>query len=429
MTQDRNGVYPIVRNTGATVVIRGVFGLARVFLMLLIARRFGPDDFGRLSLALSVMEVFRVVADAGVDTVTIRRFSAGPRHASELLNNTLSLKVLAATAGYVLANLVFWLVYRDRGGLELLLIVAASLYTTLVANAFVSFFQARLEMPRIILSSLTSAIFYVAATIFGINQGWPLVVLAAVIPASELVNLCLVARAYGKRSAVHPHLDARVIKDLLKEGLPVGIAGIIVVAYSRMDNLMLGWFLGDRAVGEYAAAYRMTEPFLLVFSSLSISLFAFLAGAGTTGDAAKVKQTVFRTMAPLLGLSLGAALLLFLVSSNLIGWLSPDYQPSARVLQILCWSIVFKAINGQTTAFMNSRGKYSIIAVIALFNLGVNVFLNLLLIPRLGIAGAAAGVTATEALNTVVQVGCVLFLTGWTPGRLGEQWNPMARRP
>ena len=50
----------IIKNTSATIFIRGCFGIARILLLLLIARKFGPNDFGALSLALSVVEIFRL---------------------------------------------------------------------------------------------------------------------------------------------------------------------------------------------------------------------------------------------------------------------------------------------------------------------------------------------------------------------------------
>jgi O-antigen/teichoic acid export membrane protein len=155
----KGSLFNIARNTGATVIIRGGSGIARILLLLLIAKRFGPEDFGRLSLVLSLVEIVRVIADFGLDIVTIRRFSVNKLLSERLLGNALSLKLISATLGYIVSIVVYWLLYHDTAGVKIAFIIGASLYTSLLLNAFVSYFQANLTMSSIIISSLISVFF------------------------------------------------------------------------------------------------------------------------------------------------------------------------------------------------------------------------------------------------------------------------------
>lgn len=419
----------IVRNTASTIVIRGLFGITRILLLLLIAKRFGPEDFGRLSLVLSLVEIVRVFADFGVDIVTIRRFSLNRLLSERLLGNALSLKLISATAGYVASIVVFWLVYHNPEGLELLLIVGTSLYTSLLMNAFVSYFQANLTMSSIIISSLASAISYISLTVIGLYNGWSLIYLSAIIPVSELINLLMTATIYGRISSVVLRLDKRIILSLLKEGLPVAIGGIAVVVYSRLDNLMLGWFLGERGVGQYAASFRITEPFSLIFSSLSLSLFASMSRIGKSSDSTDARKTIFNVVAAVSSLSLVAAIFISIFSKSILGLISHEYAASVIVLQILSFSMVFKAVNAQLTAFINSRGMFSLITLIAFINLAINVAMNLLMIPIYGIMGAAIAVIVTEALNTVIQSGTVIYLFKFSFRGFRNKWAIVTNRP
>lgn len=410
----RFGLYNIIRNTGSTVVIRGLFGVARIILLLLIARKFGPAEFGRLSLVLSIIEIVRVFADFGVDLVSIRRFSVNRLLSERLLSNVLSLKLINASAGYVISAVAFWFVYQSAEGLRLLLIVAASLYTSLLLNAFASYFQANLSMSRIIASSIVSALSYVSLTLYGLYAGWPLESLAAIIPVSEAINLLMTARIYGRSASVTLRFDRRIILSLLKEGLPVAAGGIAVVVYSRLDNLMLGWFLGEKGVGEYAASYRLTEPFTLIFSSLSLSLFAYMSLLAKTASAAEVRRVVFNAVAVVAALGLAAAIIVMLFSRQIMNLISPAYSGSVMALRILGFLIIFKAVNAQFTAFVNSKGRYGIITAAAFFNLTVNIVLNLLMVPGYGIIGAAMAITVTEGLNTIIQCGIAMYLLNFT---------------
>jgi O-antigen/teichoic acid export membrane protein len=401
---------PIFKNTSSTVVIRGLFGVARILVLLLVARQFAPEEFGRLSLILSITEIFKVFADFGLDTITIRRYSM-ERHSTEnVLNTVLSMKLICATIAYAAAMVFFWFAYGSIDGLQLLFLIALTIYTTLIINAFVSYFQANLNVSRVITSNVISVVVYIALTILFLKLKYPLVAFAAIIPASELLNMVLTAQVYARITQIRLSLDWRVAKKLFRESAPVGIAGLIVVLYLRLDNMMIGWFLGEKSIGEYAAAYRITEPFFLVFSSLSVSLYAYFSAASGETSLSMIKNKLRKIIMVLFMVSAAIALILFLFAHAITGLLPAKYETSAGVLMILCWSIIFRAINPQLTAFINARGKFTMISVVAAGNLIANIILNLILIPKYGIKGAAGAVVATELLNSVFQLSCIAFV-------------------
>jgi len=405
----KGSLFSIARNTGATVIIRGGSGIARILLLLLIAKRFGPEDFGRLSLVLSLVEIIRVIADFGLDIVTIRRFSVNRLLSERLLGNTLSLKLISATLGYIASIVVYWLLYHDSEGVKLAFIIGTSLYTSLLLNAFVSYFQANLNMSSIIISSLVSALSYVSLTFFGLYRHWSLATFAVIIPAVEMINLLITSSIYGRISLVRLRFNRKIVHSLLRESIPVAVGGIAVVLYLRLDNLLVGLFLNKESVGVYSAGYRFTEPFMLIFSSLSLSIYASLSQYGKNDISKKVGQTMFRILATVIGLSSVGALLLSFFAVRLLAMISPEYHNAVTVLRILSLSIVFKALNAQLTAMINSRGRFSLITVIAIINLTINVVLNLLLIPIYGIIGAAIAVTTTEGVNTIMQLVCIKY--------------------
>ncbi|MBI3610001.1 MAG: flippase [Nitrospirae bacterium] len=408
MRNPSDRLLPIIKNTSSTILIRGLFGVARIILLLLIARKFGPADFGRLSLALSVVELFRFAADLGIDTVLIRQFSINRLSAEKLLGNSLILKLTTATAGYLATVFLFRIFYGRIDALNLLFILSATIYTTLFINAFVSYYQAKLRMAEIVGSNAMCAAAYVFLTLLGLSMNWSLATLCVIMPLSELANLYLIYKVYKRSSSLTFSFDPQIIRHLLREGFPVAFSNIMVVTYMRLDQLMLGWFKGETAIGEYAAAFRVTEPFMLVFTSLSISLYASLSGAWD-GPRARIRTTALRVIGPTVVITFCIASLLSLFSQDIMGLISKAYTHSSEALRLLGWAMMFKAVNAQLTAIINSKGLYRIITVTALLNLAINVSLNLLLIPRYGIIGAAWSVVLTEGVNTILQSGYIII--------------------
>lgn len=416
-------LFSIIKNTSATVIIRGAFGLARIVMLLLIARKFGPGEFGQLSLALSIVDILKVVADLGIDTIAIRYLAAHAERTEEFLSNVLGLKVVLSTCCFVAAPAIFSLLYGSEQGMELLAIVAFSIYTGLLVNAFVSYFQARLAMTKVVLSNLVGVGLYVALSTVGISFNWPLQAIVAAIPLAELATLLFMLRLFRKEHEIRLAFDKAIIFGALKESIYVGISGIIVVTYLRLDTLVIGALLGDSGVGEYAVAVRLVEPFLLVFSSLSISLYASLSGAWGVAPPSETRRTIKRVLVPVVLLALSAAFFLSFLGRPFISLLSPEYSKSAAVLQVLSWSLAFKAVNMQLTAMLNSLGKFRIITVVAVNNLLLSLGFNLIFISRYGILGAAATVVLVEGLNMFLQFVCFSYVTSNFLGRWLRRWK------
>jgi O-antigen/teichoic acid export membrane protein len=402
-------LFRIAKNAGYTVFIQGLMGLARTILVFVIARRFGPTDFGRLSLALSIVEIFKFVAGFGIDTVLIRQFSINKIPTNKLLSNSLILKLGTGTMGYVASLLFSWIFYSTTGVLNLLFILATMIYTTLLINVFVSYYQAELKMSEIMVSYVISGVVYVLLTLSGLFLNWSLFTLCIIMPASELLNVYIIHRIYKKTIRLSFSWDREIVLNLLREGFPVGLSGIMIIVYLRLDQLMLGWFKGGAAVGEYAAAFRVTEVFMIVFGSLSTSLYASFSGTGNSTSEG-LRSVAFKVVGYTIALTLIVAAVLSFFAHDIMNLISKAYLRSADVLPILGWALVFKAVNTQLTAIINSKGLYTVITWVALAILVINVSLNLLLIPAYGILGAASAVLLTEATNTIIQSSYVIAL-------------------
>jgi O-antigen/teichoic acid export membrane protein len=402
---------PLIKNTSSTIIIRGLSGITRVVILLLITRQFGPVEFGRLALVISVTEIFKVMADIGLDTISIRRFSIHRRLSVKIMDVVLTLKLITATAGYLLALIVFWTFYRSTSGLTLLSICALSIYTNLLINTFSSYFQATLKISDIVGSTIIGTTSYILLTLLCLYYHLSIELFALAIPASEMVTLVLTLKVYRTIHPIRFRFNRKIAMSLFRESIPAGISALIVVIYLRLDNVLIGKLIGEQGVGEYAVAYRLTEPILLLYSSLSISLYASLSKYRYAHDLSEATSFFVKLLKPVVISGVSISVLLSVFSGPITNIFSNSYKSTAFVLEILSWSILFKAINPQLTAFITARGKYRLMMTISVADLVVNISTNLILIPIYGIQGAAMAVVITEGFNTAVQSTSVYFLS------------------
>jgi O-antigen/teichoic acid export membrane protein len=183
---------------------------------------------------------------------------------------------------------------------------------------------------------------------------------------------------------------------------PRTVASIAQVAIQRIDIVLLGVLAGPAAAALYTAATRFLAFGQLGGQALNQAIESKVASLLAIGDAAGVRA-VYR------GATVWLMLLTWPVYLTFIGWapdllaiFGPGYSDAAAVIVVLSLAMLLGTAAGavDTMLVMAGRGTWTMFNASAA--LVVNVALNLALIPRFGIMGAAAAWAAAIAVNNVV---------------------------
>lgn len=401
-------------NSIFTVATRAVSGFSRAGILILIASRYGPAMFGKLVLAISMMEIFRAFSEFGIDPIAIRRFSQSALPDSRpSLGHILSAKLITATACYLLAVAIVLAITRDRIELQLAAITSASLWTANAIGAFSSYFQSQLQMSRVFWRTLCAAALYVTASGIAVSFHAPLTFVVTLLPACEALNCWFLYRTCGERPSVHFSVSETV--SLLRESLPIGLMSVMIILCFRLDSILVFKMVGSAALGLYAAGYRLVEPALMVPHAFATTLFALLCRESTESlRGRRLMVAVGRAMWPAYLFIGGTAGALIVGGGALLGHFGPAYVDAYPVLKLLSFTLVLRTINLTLTSVLNSRGRYITLAKITAANLVINLLFAVVLIPRFGIRGAALAVMIAEGVNLAAQLKSCLGLVGKT---------------
>jgi O-antigen/teichoic acid export membrane protein len=236
-----------------------------------------------------------------------------------------------------------------------------------------------------------------------------LFILIGIIPLSEGIILFLLLRRYQIQTPIRIKFNIPFIRKLLSESIYVGIAGLAVVIYLRLDNIMISRLLDLKSVGQYAFAYRLTEPFSLLFTSFGISLYASLSALSIDTKVYERFSHAKNTLIGMLIIACVGILIYIFIVRPLLPSFSVEYMRSGDVLLVLSFVLFFKALNTQLTAILNSMEKFRIVSGITFFNLVTSIVLNYFFILHYGIIGAAMAVVGTELVNSLLQASSLLF--------------------
>jgi len=197
------------------------------------------------------------------------------------------------------------------------------------------------------------------------------------------------------------HPNPRHWWPLLKSGLPFGVKGAANMFTRRFDTVFMSFVLTDAAVGWYNAPYHLILMMMLMAESMALSMYPTLVKEYDSGRGS-IQGLVQRALRYLLLLALPLAIGGMLLAPRIIILLyDQEFAPAIPVMQILVWALpcMFLAqILGRTTSTMHLEKKA---ARVSLVNALISVALNMMLVPKWGITGAAITMVVTWLIRII----------------------------
>ena len=200
---------------------------------------------------------------------------------------------------------------------------------------------------------------------------------------------------------------ARKVPSFLRTALPIAATGGIAIVYERIDLLMLSKLDSTSAAAFYGVALTALAVSAILPSIIGPAFFPLLA-AGLKDAPDLARESFFLLWRLFLLLSVPIALFLAFGSDDLVTAVLGDrYESAGTPLAIFGGCIVLGFLNYllwyALLAAYRERRRLLILAI----SLGVNVGLNVLLIPPFGPTGAALALVVSDVLIVASQTGMV----------------------
>ncbi len=189
--------------------------------------------------------------------------------------------------------------------------------------------------------------------------------------------------------------------QILKYGLYAMLAGGSFAMIQNIDTVLLKVFLGEAAVGYYGTFFGMAMVVSLPAKALSTTSYPIIAEAWKTNDLAKINKIYKKTS--LVQFLIGCLLLIGLITNwqnILILLYKPEYKNFYAVFIVIGLGFLFDITGGLNGAIISFSKHYKLVMYILVAAAILCALLNILLIPKLGMLGAAVAYSGTMfALN------------------------------
>jgi len=395
-----NTVQRIAKNMMVLFVARIVSMLFGFFYVMYTARYLGPANYGILAFALALNGIFGVIANFGLDPLTVREVARDKSLARKYLANGIVLKLMFGSLTFLIVFLVVNLLGYPEITRKVVYIITLSTIIAGISNLFNDIYQAfeRMEFMSIgqILQSVLSLTFAITAIKLGLN----VVYFAMIYLIANLVVLGYhVVIATWKFLKPKIEVDLSFWKSVVREAWPFALSSIFVGIYFWVDSVMLSYMKGDEVVGIYNAAYRLVYMLLFIPGIYFVTIYPVLSRMYLESkESLKFAYNRSLKYFAVLGVFIGVATVLFSREVILLIY-GKAYEASIPAMKILIWAVVFSFMAHSTLYTLNSINKQIIYTKATALGAVLNFILNIFAIQKWSYIGASITTVITEALG------------------------------
>lgn len=375
-----------------------IFGMITT---ILIARYLGAEQFGTYNYVVSFVSLFGVIATLGMERLVAKEVLIYPENMNEIMGSSFFLRFVGAFIVLIASVYAISIVRPDDEIVISMTVIIASALFFKSFDVIRYLFEAKSLSKYIVILNIIGIIISFIIKLILLFMKAPLIAFAfaLLIDGIFLAIGYLVLFPYKFNNIFNWKISFYRIKLLLKDGLPLILTGAVYLIFVRVDQIMLGNMAGDKSVGIYAAAVKLSESWLFVPGVIATSYFPALLNARKRDYSLYIERTQhLLNFIVLLGVFVAFLTMIFspFVIQTIFG---NDYSEASLVLTIHIWGMVFSALTIMTSRYFLVEELQMFVFYRALAGLMTNIALNFLLIPLYDVLGAAIATVISQFIS------------------------------
>ncbi len=395
---------------------------------VLMGRMLTPYEYGLLNLVLPLQYLVIILTSAGVapsiakfvseykakgDIMRMQRIISSSLVFYTLLGFTLSL-ILALLAPFIATY-----VYHEPRATTPLIVASMAIGFGFMVAAFTGIFQGHKRMDLM-------------ATTLAFQQGLRIVFAAALVYAGTHVFGAILGSTLGFVGALavayiffrgiqgsFTGYNLKDFKEVFVYSIPISATALAFFALAYVDIIMLGFFLSTEEVGIYSAASPTSRLILAFSTALYATLLPSIAGLKAGNRDKEIKKYVLTAYKLLLLVFLPLLALSYVSATAIITVLfGASYAAAASPFRILIIGAFFIGIFNLNSGVFQGMGMPTLPMRILMLAALLDIFLNLILIPRYAMIGAAVATSTSMAFAGIAST--VLYWKYHEPASKGS---------
>jgi len=393
----------------------GIYSVLGALLTIILARILDPDGYGLLFLALSVCGVLRIFAKLGIGKSTGKYIATYKEKNPEQIPNILKFGLVLNCSLILLVSIMIYFFHDfiaqavgepDLSPFILLgaLYVAFSALNYYCRRTLQGFESIKASSISKIVKSVVKFILSIILVLLGYGAIGAFMGHILGLVAASIIGISFLYFQHYQNQISVP-IEPGLRKRILEYSLPITLTSTSANIDRNLDTILVGFFIGPMAVAFYTVGKQVISFIETPVSALGFSLSPSYESQRAQGNPDVAAKIYEEGMVHTLLLYIPASAGLIIISEPFVLLIfGEEYLGAVSVLQVLAVYAVFLAMVKITGSGLDFLGKAKQRSIIRAITTILNVILNLILIPTLGVVGAAIATLISYSIYSLSNV-------------------------
>jgi O-antigen/teichoic acid export membrane protein len=385
------------------LVFEGVVALfSGLVMILLISRVRGGEFLGQYVVVATWLALFQPLANLGIPDLILRETGRHPDESGIFVSCGLLLSGISSSLAAIIMLVVVRLLHyapEVESALELsCLTLLPVAIVALIKSGFIAHNQLRIYLLISLPEMLVILLFNTHFVVNNYQIGSLVKTILFTRTTSSLALLYVLNRAV---IPIDRRFHPRVLRALLAPLFSFSMSSIAVLAFWRIDIIMLSKMTTISTAGIYATASKCLEVVSILPASFSQSIFPHLARqfAVTSVDRRDLERAIRNLFYLVVPISMASFLFAEPIIRTIFG---PTFTPAVPALRIFMVTFLILASDMVMAIICQAAGYQRIHVYFSLINITINILLNFALIPIASIVGASLATVISISVSAIL---------------------------
>jgi O-antigen/teichoic acid export membrane protein len=379
-----------------------------LFVAIWLARYLEPENYGLLNFSMAFVGMFGIISSLGLSEIIVRDLVNKPQESLKTLGTSFFLELIGGILAYLLAIvIIFYLRPNDTIAKSIVVILGLTLILK-STNVIRNWFESQVQSKFVVLIDNGVFFFIAGIKVIMILVHAPLIAFVIAYSVEVFLISFILLIVYNKKEKNIRLWEPTIkrSKELLSDSWPLILSGIAISVFMKIDQIMLGEMLGDKSVGIYSAAVKISELWYFIPSIIVSSFFPSIIKLKS-----KSEELYYSKLQMLFDLLIWVSIIISIFMTffsdfivNLFFGL--NYSESASVLKIHVWTGIAVSYGIVWSKWILIENKLKMIILFHVLAMIINIIYNLYFIRSQGAVGAAI---ATALGSLTAQTIGILF--------------------
>lgn len=371
-------------NIGVILFDRIAMLIFQIWMASYYVQTLGISNYGQWSYTLNIITIIISVFIFGIDVIIIKDIVNDKNKTGEYLYSGIVIQLI----GFILVTVTTLIFFYDSN-----IIIQYSMFSILIANLFIILakpfywnYSALVESKYRTISIIVSFIIFIPITIVYlkmIDSKEYILFVYSIYYFVQYIISWFVNKFLFKSTAIFM-MNRNKLKEYSKVGLSLILSTLSVMIFTQTDVLMIKYFIGNAATGEFSAATRLSTSIFIIAGILANTFYPKIIKLNND-DKLKFIKIAITTVSLI---CIVGSLAIVLIAPYLTNMLYGDHKNISLVLSWHIWCSLFIFSGAFTSRYLYANELYKVEIVKTVLAAIVNIGLNLYTIPTFGVIGA-----------------------------------------